>query len=179
MCFTNPGLKTCALSRPRSLVSVPLRLAIAELARGWPCSHPPHTANRPLPAQGLISTPAPDLSFPRCPLPMRAGIALGRLGFRFAQPARIVPESPDASWAPRLRPLAHFCAILGSLAATHSVPEICTAAGNSVKSSGIKSRQRRPGRDGADESRPLALALALAPDLNPLELNPHPTLFAL
>ena len=35
----------------------------------------PHR-ERPLPAQGLISGTAPDLSFPRCPLSMRAGIAL-------------------------------------------------------------------------------------------------------
>ena len=37
-----------------------------------------------------------------------------------------------------------------------------------------KISQRRPGRDGADESRPLALALD--PDLTP---RPHPTLFTL
>ena len=39
MCFTSPALPNCTLSRPRSLVSVPLQLA--QLARDRP--NRPHT----------------------------------------------------------------------------------------------------------------------------------------
>ena len=135
MCFTNPALKACALSRPRSLVSVPLRLANAQLARGRP--NRAHTGNgrflhRPQ------KMPPPVFRGPaRCRLPMRAGIALGRLGFPPAPPAQIVPESLNPGWGAPSRPCAHFCAILGAFAAAHTVPKKCTAAGNSVKSSDI------------------------------------------
>ena len=120
MCFTNPAVKTCTLARPRSLVSVLLRLANAQLARGRP--NRAHTGNGRF-LQTAQKTPPLDVSGPaRCALSMRAGIAFGRLGFRSVPPARIVPESLNPKWGAGLWPLAHFCEVLGALPATHAVP---------------------------------------------------------
>ena len=85
MCFTNPALKTCALSRPRSLVSVQFRLANAQLARGRP--NRAHTGNGRFLQTEQKNVPVVFSGPARCPLSMRAGIAVGRLGFRPAPPS--------------------------------------------------------------------------------------------
>ena len=179
MCFTNPGLKTCALSRPRSLVSVLLQLANAQLARGRP--NRPHTGNGRF-LHRAQKMPPPVFRGPaRCALSIVQESRVERLGFLPVRPARTVPESPNPGWGAPSRPLAHFCAILGALPAAHSVPEIRTAAGNSVKTSDII----RAGQDMSERMSELAVVapsctlenLGLLPPLPWLVPPPAPGLF--
>ena len=125
MCFTNPGLKTCTLSRPRSLVTVLLQLAISRkrTAGTWPSSHPPHTGSgrflhRPQ------KMPPPVFRGPaRCALSIVKWVPRRAPRVPAVRPARNVPERYRAGRGAFIGPRRAASPSPGPFYATLIVPE--------------------------------------------------------
>ena len=144
MCFTSPGLKTCALSRRRSVVSVPLQLVIAQLARGRvrTDSTPGAAAFRTGPHKhtgpGLKLSTMPDVHTcrNRAPWPRVPGRPAPRGSFRSRRTRGGGHTSGPSRILARFRGPARGARRAGNLYGRAAV-QICSSA-NSVKSSGIK-----------------------------------------